>query len=106
VFNILAPIFGLIVLAFASRRLNILGPNAYIELNRFVASLALPALIFDNVAHVTPAQLNQPGFVASFAIGAFVVFALPVGLARGGRAFGDRRGRSLWSRSSSSSSRW
>ena len=46
-FNILAPIFGLIVLAFASRRLNILGPNAYIELNRFVASLALPALIFD-----------------------------------------------------------
>ena len=89
-FNILAPIFGLIVLAFASRRLNILGPNAYIELNRFVASLALPALIFDNVAHVTPAQLNQPGFVASFGIGAFAVFALPLFMAREGRAFGDR----------------
>jgi predicted permease len=90
VFNILAPIFGLIALAFASRRLNILGPNAYVELNRFVASLALPALIFDNVAHVTPAQLNQPGFVASFGIGAFAVFALPMCIARDRRAFGDR----------------
>jgi len=90
VFNILAPIFGLIALAVASRRLNILGPNAYIELNRFVASLALPALLFDNVAHVTPAQLNQPGFVAAFTLGALVVFALPLFVARGGRAFGDR----------------
>ena len=42
--NILAPIFGLIALAYASRKVNILGPNAYIELNRYVASLALPAL--------------------------------------------------------------
>jgi len=78
------------VIAYASRKVNILGPNAYVELNRFVASLALPALIFDNVAHVTPAQLNQPGFVASFGIGAFAVFALPVFVARGKRAFGDR----------------
>jgi malonate transporter and related proteins len=90
VFNILAPIFGLIGLAYASRKLNILGPAAYVELNRYVASLALPALIFDNVAHVTPAQLNQPGFAAAFTIGALVVFALPLVFARGGRAFGDR----------------
>lgn len=89
-FDILAPIFGLIALAYLSRRVNIVGPNAYIELNRFVASLALPALIFDNVAHVTPAQLNQPGFVAAFGLGAFAMFALPLFLARGARAFGDR----------------
>ena len=90
VINILAPIFALIALAYGSRKLNILGPNAYIELNRFVASLALPALIFDNVAHVTPAQLHQPGFVASFGIGALAVFVLPLIFARGRRAFGDR----------------
>lgn len=89
-FDILAPIFALIGLAYGSRKLGILGPNAYIELNRYVASLALPALIFDNVAHVTPAQLNQPGFVASFGIGAFVIFALPLAFSRGKRAFGDR----------------
>lgn len=88
--NILAPIFGLIALAYASRKLDILGPSAYIELNRFVASLALPALLFDNVAHVTPAQLHQPGFLAAFAIGALVVFAIPLTFARGGRKFGDR----------------
>ena len=73
-----------------ARRIGILGPNAYLELNRFTASLALPALIFDNVAHVTPAQLHQPGFVASFGIGALVVFAVPLIFARGQRAFGDR----------------
>ena len=89
-FDILAPIFALIALAYASRKLNVLGPNAYIELNRFVASLALPALIFDNVAHVTPAQLNQPGFVAAFGIGAFAVMAVPLFFARGARSFGDR----------------
>ena len=88
--NILAPIFALIALAYGSRKFDILGPNAYIELNRFVASLALPALIFDNVAHVTPAQLHQPGFVASFGIGALAVFVLPLIFARGRRAFGDR----------------
>ena len=88
--NILAPIFALIALAYGSRKLGVLGANAYLELNRFVASLALPALIFDNVAHVTAAQLTQPGFVASFGIGALAVFALPLIFARGQRAFGDR----------------
>lgn len=89
-FDILAPIFALIGLAYTSRKLNVLGPNAYLELNRFVASLALPALIFDNVAHVTPAQLNQLAFVAAFGIGAFAVMAVPIFFARGGRSFGDR----------------
>lgn len=88
--NILAPIFGLIALAYASRKVNVLGPSAYVELNRYVASLALPALIFDNVAHVTPSSLNRPGFVASFIVGALLVFAVPLFLARDGRAFGDR----------------
>jgi predicted permease len=90
VFNILAPIFGLIALAYASRKFNVLGPSAYIELNRYVASLALPALIFENVAHVKPAELNQPGFLGAFAIAALVIFALPIFFARGDRAFGDR----------------
>jgi len=89
VLDILAPIFGLIALAYGARKVDILGPAAYVELNRFVASLALPALLFDNVAHVTPAQLNQPAFISSFAIGALVVFALPMLFSRG-RAFGDR----------------
>ena len=89
-FDILAPIFGLIALAYASRKVNVLGPSAYVELNRYVASLALPALIFDNVAHVKPASLDLPGFAASFIVGALLVFALPVFFARDGRAFGDR----------------
>jgi hypothetical protein len=39
---------------------------------------------------VTPSNLNQPGFLASFTIGALLVFAMPLFFARKERAFGDR----------------
>ena len=39
---------------------------------------------------MTPSHLNQPGFVASFSIGALLVFSLPLFVAREERAFGDR----------------
>ena len=88
-FAILAPIFALIALGYACRRVRVFGPNAYVELNRFVVCLALPALLFDIVAHVTLRQFGQPGFLAAFAIGALVVFALPLVFGRTARPFGD-----------------
>ncbi|MBL8471471.1 MAG: AEC family transporter [Rhodocyclaceae bacterium] len=88
-FDILAPIFGLVFLGYLSRRYKLVGPTAFSELNRFVACLALPALLFDIVAHVRLEQLGQAGFLASFGIGAFAMFALPFVVLRRGRPFGD-----------------
>ena len=68
--DILAPIFAVVALGYGGRKLRIFGANAYVELNRFVVSLALPALLSDIVAHVTLQQFDQPGFLASFGIGA------------------------------------
>jgi malonate transporter and related proteins len=68
------PVFGLIVAGFASGKLRLLGPAACSELNRFVVFLALPALLFQVMATADWASLWQPGFIAAFAIGAFVVF--------------------------------
>ncbi|MFM0341330.1 AEC family transporter [Paraburkholderia fungorum] len=74
--EILLPVFGLIFAGFACRRRGVLGPNAASELNRFVVWLALPALLFDTMAHATWQQLYQPAFVATFSIACASVFAL------------------------------
>lgn len=75
VLDILLPIFALILAGFICRRRGILGPQAASELNRFVVWLALPALLFDTMAHATWQQLNQPAFIAAFAITCGTVFA-------------------------------
>jgi malonate transporter and related proteins len=74
--EILLPVFGLILAGFACRRGGVLGPNSASELNRFVVWLALPALLFDTMAHATWQQLYQPAFVAAFSLGCVVVFVL------------------------------
>ena len=74
--EILLPVFGLIFAGFACRRRNVLGPNSASELNRFVVWLALPALLFDIMAHATWQQLYQPAFVATFSIACVSVFVL------------------------------
>lgn len=72
------PIFALILVGWLARRLGALGPHATTELNRFVVWLALPALLFDVMAKANWSELWQPGFIAAFAIGGLVVFALTV----------------------------
>ncbi|KAE8756299.1 AEC family transporter [Paraburkholderia madseniana] len=88
--EILLPVFGLIFAGFACRRRGVLGPNSASELNRFVVWLALPALLFDTMAHATWQQLYQPAFVAAFSIGCIGAF-LPILAMRmiGGRHLAD-----------------
>nr|WP_023842681.1 AEC family transporter [Burkholderia sp. M701]BAO19139.1 auxin efflux carrier [Burkholderia sp. M701] len=78
--EILLPVFGLIFAGFACRRRGVLGPNAASELNRFVVWLALPALLFDTMAHATWHQLYQPAFVATFSIACAAIFVLILAL--------------------------
>lgn len=73
---IVLPIFGLIFAGWLVRRLGVLGPTAGTELNRFVVYLALPALLFDIVAHARLAEIWQPRFVAVFGLSAVLIFAL------------------------------
>ncbi|MDR3096097.1 MAG: AEC family transporter [Paraburkholderia sp.] len=77
--SILLPVFGLIFAGFACRRCGVLGPTAASELNRFVVWLALPALLFDILAHATWHELFQPAFVAAFSLAGLMVFVAVVG---------------------------
>jgi malonate transporter and related proteins len=74
--QILLPVFALVFAGFACRRRGVLGSSAASELNRFVVWLALPALVFDIMAHATWQQFYQPAFVATFALAAGGVFVL------------------------------
>jgi malonate transporter and related proteins len=75
---IVLPIFALIFAGWLARRLGVLGPQATTELNRFVVYLALPALLFDIIAHARWAELWQPGFIAAFGLSAALIFAATV----------------------------
>jgi malonate transporter len=74
--TVVLPIFALIFAGWLARRTGVLGTHATTELNRFIVYLALPALLFDIIAHARWADVWQPGFAASFGLGAALVFAL------------------------------
>src|ERR1700748_2424913 len=72
--SVICPVFDVIAAGFACGRLKWLGPTASSELNRFVVYLGLPALLFEVMAEANWPALWQPGFIASFTIGTFVIF--------------------------------
>jgi predicted permease len=68
------PIFALIFAGWLARRTGVLGPHSTTEINRFVVYLALPALLFDIIAHARWTDVWQPGFIVAFGAGAFLIF--------------------------------
>ena len=82
VLNAALPIFALILVGFGAGRNGLLDRVATDNLNRFAVYLALPALIFSAMAKVTPQQIAQGGFAASYAGGVAVAFAIAFALAR------------------------
>ena len=73
-FSILLPVFALIAAGFAARKLNLLGEHAATELSRFVIWLALPALLFDIMAHTPWQSLWHPPFIAVYVLATFTIF--------------------------------
>ena len=72
--EIVAPIFALILCGYLARRWGSIGAAAVSEINKFVVYLALPALLFDVMAHASWDDLMQPGFVAAFGLACGAVF--------------------------------
>lgn len=67
-----------------------LGAYTVQELNRFMVSLALPALLFYVMANARLAEIWQPGFIASFTASALECFGLMLALGlSGGQSLSD-----------------
>ena len=76
VFNVVFPVFALILIGYACGRTGKLGASASIELNRFVVWLALPAQLFNFASNSSWQTLWQPGFIAAFFLSCLAVFIL------------------------------
>ncbi|MFL9927108.1 AEC family transporter [Herbaspirillum lusitanum] len=76
IFNVVFPIFALIFLGYLCRKRHILSAGAASELNRFVIYLGLPALLFDSMSRLTPADFANLRFIGVFAAGIVAVFLL------------------------------
>ena len=76
VFNVVLPVFFLILIGYVGGRAGKLGENASIELNRFVVWLALPAQLFNFAANSGWQTLWQPQFITAFFLSCFTVFIL------------------------------
>lgn len=74
ILSIVAPVFALIASGYVARRMGVIGLAAVSELNRFVVYLALPALLFDVMAHAKASDLAQPGFIVAFGVACGIVF--------------------------------
>lgn len=87
VLSIALPVFGLILIGWFMGRGGYLGRDATGSLNLFVVYLALPAVMFQAMAHIRPADLVDGGLVASFCLGILVpgAIAMLIVLRRGGR---------------------
>jgi predicted permease len=85
ILSVILPIFALILAGFLARRFGAIGSAAVSEINRFVVYLALPALLFDVMAHAGANDLYQPGFIAAFGLACGAVFYGTVALRLLGR---------------------
>lgn len=74
ILSLVIPVFALIGSGYLARRTGVIGPQAVSELNRVVVYLALPALLFDVMAHAEPADLAQWGFILAFGLACGAVF--------------------------------
>ena len=85
VLSLVLPVFALIASGYLVRRIGAIGRPAVAELNRVVVYLALPALLFDVMAHAEPSELAQPGFIAAFGLACGILFygTLGIGLLAG-----------------------
>ncbi|WP_324731666.1 AEC family transporter [Pseudomonas paeninsulae] len=76
VFNVILPIFALILAGYLCRRTGVLGPSAASEINRLVVWLCLPALLFEATATAVWTQIWQPQFILAYSLGTLLVFLL------------------------------
>jgi predicted permease len=82
VFDVVLPVFGLILVGYLAGRFGLLGPESSEALNRFVYYFALPALLFVGMARVPVAQVFNLPFLGAFLGGIAIVFAIALVVAR------------------------
>ena len=88
--EIIAPIFGIVLIGWLAARLRVLDDAAAVRgLSLFAFNFAIPVMLLRTLAQTELPAQPEWGFVLAYFSGAFAVFALG---ALGGRALFGRRG--------------
>lgn len=82
IFNVVLPVFAIILSGYVCGRVGILGAASSEALNKFVYFVALPVLLFYSMARVDPAEIFNLPYLAAFAAGSFVTAILGIVIAR------------------------
>ena len=84
------PVFGLILTGWVAGRYRLLGGDVTGALNGFVVYLALPAVLFQAMTHIRPADLANGGLLAAYGLAILLPFALSIVVSRRlGTSLGD-----------------
>ncbi|MEE4380350.1 MAG: AEC family transporter [Candidatus Competibacteraceae bacterium] len=92
-FNIVLPVFCIILTGYLARHFNVLGEASAEALNRFVYYIAIPPLMFLTTARVPLAEILNGPFIAVYIVGNLLTLLLAVTVAR--LVFGYRDVRAL-----------
>lgn len=82
ILSLIAPIFIVIGIGYFTTARHVLSQTALRGMGRFVASFALPALIFQAVISQPIDKVMNPAYFIGYSLGSVVSFALGFGLAR------------------------
>ena len=73
--NVVVPVFGVMVLGYLARKLNVLSEAGVRGLVLFVFGFAIPSLLFRSLAEVDLPDVIEWGFLLAFYSGSVVVYA-------------------------------
>lgn len=76
VLNIILPVFGVLLLGYGAAWADLFDAAANRGLSLFAFNFAIPLLLFRSMAHADLPDAMPWGFLASYYIGAFIVFGL------------------------------
>src|SRR5687767_244948 len=85
-FEVVLPIFGLILVGYAAARIGLITPRAGEGLSEFVFALAVPCLIFRTLVRAELPAVQPWGYWIAYFVGVAVVWVLAMLVAR--RFFG------------------
>ena len=72
IFNVVLPVFAIILTGYACGRFGVLGPASSEALNKFVYFVALPVLLFYSMARVDPDVIFNWPYLGAFGAGSII----------------------------------
>jgi len=82
IFNVVLPVFAIILTGYACGRFGALGPASSEAINKFVYFVSLPVLLFYSMARVNPAQIFNWSYLGAFAAGSLITTVIAIVFAR------------------------